>query len=40
VTVNVPQGPLTGETVNAVAGAAARAAIGEPPKPADNDARG
>ena len=40
VTVNVPQGTMTDETVKAVAGAAARASIGEPPKPADNDARG
>jgi small-conductance mechanosensitive channel len=40
VTVNVPQGALTGETVKAVAGAAARAAIAEPAKPADKDARG
>ena len=40
VTVNVPQGQLTGETAQAVAGAAARAAMVEPPKPADNDARG
>ncbi len=40
VTVNVPQGSLTDETVKAVAGAAARATIAEPPKPADNDARG
>ena len=39
VTVNVPQADLTGETVKAVAGAAARASIAEPPKPADNDAR-
>ena len=40
VTVNVPQGAITAETATAVAGAAARAAIAEPPKPADSDARG
>ena len=40
VTVNVPHGAITAETATAVAGAAARAAIAEPPKPADSDARG
>ncbi len=41
VTVNVPQAQaeLGGETVKAVAGAAARAAIVEPPKPATDDSR-
>ena len=40
VTVNVPQGQFSGDTVKAIAGAAAGAAIAAPPKPADNDARG
>ena len=40
VTVNVPQGQLTGETAKAVAGAAARATDAEAPKVRDDDARG
>ncbi len=40
VTVNVPHGELNSEMEKAVAGAAARATLPEPPKPVDNDARG
>lgn len=40
VTVNVPQGQLSAETANAVAGAAARATDAEVSKAPNNDARG
>ena len=40
VTVNVSQGDLDDDAVKAVAGAAARASMAEPPKPATDDARG
>jgi hypothetical protein len=40
VTVNVPSMPGDEERVKAVAGAAARASIVEPPKPATDDTRG